>query len=91
MLGRLSGFVESDFFDLYQPNRNAIQQMLEVQRQEIIDKDASATGFNIGINACASVAQTVFRCHIRLMPRRDCDVDNPIGGVRGVIAGKQQY
>ena len=28
---------------------------------------------------------------LRLRPRRDSDVDNPIGGVRNVIPGKGEY
>jgi diadenosine tetraphosphate (Ap4A) HIT family hydrolase len=29
--------------------------------------------------------QTVFHCHVHLIPRRKGDVDEPKGGVRGVI------
>ena len=35
--------------------------------------------------------QTVMHCHTHLIPRRAGDVDNPRGGVRGVIASKQNY
>ncbi len=30
-------------------------------------------------------------CHIHLIPRREGDVENPQGGVRGVISSKQHY
>ena len=48
-------------------------------------------GFNVGINAGASAGQTVFHVHVHLIPRRDGDVVDPRGGVRGVIPSKQRY
>ncbi len=80
-----------DYFGLYQPELNAIQQLLQKEREEILNSDNSVSGFNVGINAGASSGQTIFHCHVHLIPRRDGDVDNPQGGVRGVIAGKQTY
>jgi diadenosine tetraphosphate (Ap4A) HIT family hydrolase len=49
------------------------------------------TGFNVGINAGSSAGQTVFHVHVHLIPRRDGDVADPKGGVRGVIPSKQRY
>ena len=54
-------------------------------------KDKTITGFNIGINSGVSAGQTIFHCHIHLIPRRDGDVKDPRGGVRGVIPEKQKY
>ena len=48
-------------------------------------------GHNIGINCGADSGQTIFHCHIQLIPRYNGDVDNPKGGVRGVIPNKQHY
>ncbi|PUB19269.1 diadenosine tetraphosphate (Ap4A) HIT family hydrolase [Yoonia sediminilitoris] len=81
----------ADYFDLYQPERNAIETMLHVQRQRILDQDPKVTGFNVGINAGVSAGQTVFHVHVHLIPRRDGDAADPKGGVRGVIPGKQKY
>jgi ATP adenylyltransferase len=81
----------ADYFDLYQPERNAIEAMLHEQRQSILEKDNTVTGFNVGINAGASAGQTVFHVHVHLIPRRDGDVADPRGGVRGVIPSKQRY
>jgi len=33
----------------------------------------------------------VSHAHIHVIPRRDGDVENPRGGVRGVIPGKMDY
>jgi len=46
---------------------------------------------NVGINAGESAGQTIFHCHVHLIPRRDGDVAEPRGGVRGVIPEKQKY
>ena len=81
----------SDYFDLYQPELNAMQSLLKTQRQKILYTDNSVSGFNVGINAGKSAGQTIFHVHMHLIPRRDGDTDNPKGGVRGVIAEKQQY
>ncbi len=81
----------ADYFDLHQPERNAIEAMLHEQRQLILEQDNTVTGFNVGINAGASAGQTVFHVHVHLIPRRDGDVVDPRGGVRGVIPSKQRY
>ena len=39
------------FFDLFEPERRAISQLLDEQRAEILKKDPSVGGFNIGINS----------------------------------------
>jgi diadenosine tetraphosphate (Ap4A) HIT family hydrolase len=38
-----------------------------------------------------SAGQTVDHVHIHLIPRYTRDVDNPEGGVRGVIPEKKNY
>ena len=81
----------ADYFDLYQPELNAINQLLVKIKSELIITDASITGFNIGINSGQSAGQTIFHYHVHLIPRREGDVEDPRGGVRGVIADKQKY
>jgi ATP adenylyltransferase len=53
--------------------------------------DPTIEGFNIGMNCGEVAGQTVFHCHVHLIPRRRGDVENPRGGVRHVIAGKGHY
>jgi diadenosine tetraphosphate (Ap4A) HIT family hydrolase len=81
----------ADYFGLYQPELNAVNQMIEKVKDDIKELDSSVTGFNIGMNCGEDAGQTIFHCHIHIIPRRKGDVDNPRGGVRGVIAGKQRY
>ena len=60
-------------------------------KHEIELKDILVKGFNIGTNAGKTSGQSIFHCHIHLIPRRKGDVDNPQGGVRSVIPNKQHY
>ncbi len=39
-------------------------------------------GFNIGTNIGAAAGQTVFHCHVHVIPRFAGDTPNPRGGVR---------
>ena len=79
------------YFDLYQPELNACNQLLESMKEKILDQDESVTAFNIGINNGEDAGQTIYHCHIHLIPRRKGDVESPRGGVRGVIPDKQSY
>lgn len=81
----------TDYFDLYQPELNAIHAMLAEQRSLIAAADDTVTGFNVGVNAGGDAGQTIFHVHVHLIPRRAGDVDEPRGGVRGVIPDKQSY
>ncbi len=80
-----------DYFDLYQPEINAITQLINQTKKELVKKDKSIKGFNIGNNSGEVAGQTIFHCHIHLIPRRRGDVVNPRGGVRRVIPSKQNY
>ncbi len=79
------------FFELFEPERRGINQLLDKLRAEITTKDASVTGFNIGTNNGEAAGQTIGHTHVHLIPRRQGDVQDPRGGVRGVIPGKAAY
>jgi len=53
--------------------------------------DGECDAFNVGLNMGTAAGQTVMYPHIHLIPRRVGDVDDPIGGVRGVIPGQANY
>ena len=79
------------YFDLTDLERDACYQLMEQSKDAIETEDPAVTGFNIGINNGESAGQTIFHCHIHLIPRREGDTDNPRGGVRGVIPSKRSY
>lgn len=59
--------------------------------KSILQEKFNPDGFNIGINIGEKAGQTVNHVHIHLIPRYDGDVEEPRGGVRGVIPGKKDY
>ena len=63
----------------------------EFIKEKIQQDDSSVAGFNVGINAGEVAGQTIFHCHIHLIPRRKGDAEEPRGGVRHVIPGKGFY
>jgi len=81
----------ADYFDLTPNETSDIQELLQKHKALIEVNDESVDGFNIGINVGATAGQTVFHVHVHLIPRRIGDVENPKGGVRGVIPAKQKY
>ena len=81
----------ADYFDLNSNETSDIQELLQKHKALIEVNDESVDGFNIGINVGETAGQTVFHVHVHLIPRRIGDVENPKGGVRGVIPAKQKY
>jgi diadenosine tetraphosphate (Ap4A) HIT family hydrolase len=80
-----------DYFGLVPAEVSAINLLMAEQKQLLQDTDPKIDGFNIGMNCGESAGQTVFHCHVHLIPRRKGDVENPKGGVRHIIAGNGFY
>ena len=80
-----------DYFGLTQAEINAINQLIDSQKAFLDDADGSIDGYNIGMNCGENAGQTIFHCHIHLIPRRKGDVENPRGGIRHVIPDKGNY
>jgi ATP adenylyltransferase len=79
------------YFDLHDPERRAINLLLDQVRISVLASDKTVEGFNIGINCGEVAGQTIMHCHVHLIPRRRGDVEQPRGGVRGVIPGKASW
>ena len=82
---------DKTYFDLEDKDIVQLNNIIKLQKKSLMDEDNSITGFNIGINQGESAGQTVMHLHIHLIPRRNGDVTDPRGGVRGVIPSKQKY
>jgi diadenosine tetraphosphate (Ap4A) HIT family hydrolase len=81
----------ADYFGLTQAEINAINQLRRTQKKLLDETDATIDGYNLGVNCGESAGQTVFHCHLHLIPRRKGDVESPRGGIRHVIVGKGSY
>jgi diadenosine tetraphosphate (Ap4A) HIT family hydrolase len=79
------------YFALYQPELNAVNQLLQGHQEAIRQADTSVVAFNIGVNDGIEAGQTIGHCHVHLIPRRRGDMTDPRGGVRGVIPEKRIY
>ena len=66
-------------------------QKLVIDTKVLLDDKYRPDGYNVGINCGEVGGQTVPHVHIHLIPRFKDDVENPSGGVRGVIPSKQKY
>ena len=80
-----------DFFDLSNEELIACNNLIKIIKKEIINKDKTVKGFNLGTNIGKISGQSIMHCHFHLIPRREDDVENPQGGVRSVIPQKQHY
>jgi diadenosine tetraphosphate (Ap4A) HIT family hydrolase len=56
-----------------------------------LDLELNPHGYNFGANCGAPAGQTIMHLHLHLIPRYSGDMENPKGGVRGVIPEKQHY
>jgi len=80
----------STYFDASIKIRKSIDKAL-FELKDLLDKEYSPDGYNIGINNGYVSGQTIFHLHVHLIPRYNGDVKDPTGGVRGVIPSKQKY
>ena len=80
-----------NYFELDEKEILACNDLIKKLKKKIMKEDKSVEGFNIGTNAGKVAGQSIFHCHIHVIPRRKGDVDNPQGGVRSVIPLKQHY
>jgi len=80
-----------DYFGLTKEELLACHELIHQSKESIIKEDPNVVAFNIGMNAGEAAGQTVFHCHMHLIPRRKGDVSSPRGGIRHVIPDKGHY
>jgi diadenosine tetraphosphate (Ap4A) HIT family hydrolase len=59
--------------------------------KKLLDENYRPDGYNIGMNCGEAAGQTVMHLHVHFIPRFNGDMEDPRGGVRGVIPSKQKY
>jgi diadenosine tetraphosphate (Ap4A) HIT family hydrolase len=79
----------ASYFECTDNERLELWSLVEQVKTELEDTFAP-DGFNIGINVGEAAGQTVPHMHIHVIPRYSGDMDDPRGGVRGVIPNKQK-
>jgi diadenosine tetraphosphate (Ap4A) HIT family hydrolase len=80
-----------DFFDLTDEELLKMNRLLHSERANLLKLYSEVGGFNIGANCGEIAGQSVWHCHLHLIPRRKGDVARPKGGVRHVIPNKGHY
>jgi diadenosine tetraphosphate (Ap4A) HIT family hydrolase len=80
----------SNYFDLTIKEQMACWMMVN-KVKGLLQNRFNPDGFNVGINIQEAAGQTIPHCHIHIIPRYTGDVEQPCGGIRGVIPGKQIY
>ena len=80
----------ANYFDLsLEEQKDCIELLNRVKG--IVHEKYNPAGFNVGININEAAGQTVPHVHIHLIPRYEGDVEEPRGGVRGVVPDKRKY
>jgi diadenosine tetraphosphate (Ap4A) HIT family hydrolase len=80
----------ASYFDISDEEREELWSLV-ARGREIVDEKFNPDGYNIGINVGKWAGQSIPHLHIHVIPRYKGDVENPKGGVRGVIPHKKLY
>ncbi|MCP1715511.1 diadenosine tetraphosphate (Ap4A) HIT family hydrolase [Methanocalculus alkaliphilus] len=78
------------FFDATGDEQAALHSLIHAARR-LLDERYAPDGYNIGVNIGAAAGQSVMHLHVHVIPRYVGDMEEPKGGVRGVIPGKRGY
>ena len=80
----------ASWFDLTPAEQTAMFALAD-QTKKLLDERYAPAGSNLGINCGEAAGQTIMHVHLHIIPRYFGDVPNPRGGIRAVIAAKQDY
>lgn len=80
----------AEYFQATTEEKAAIWALVD-EMKIIIDERYKPDGYNVGVNIGKAAGQSVRHIHIHMIPRYKGDVEDPRGGVRGVIPHRQKY
>jgi diadenosine tetraphosphate (Ap4A) HIT family hydrolase len=86
----ISNLVKAHYFELTKEEQINLNEVIVVAK-EIIEKEFTPDGYNIGMNCGEYAGQTVFHFHCHLIPRYKGDMENPKGGIRHCVDGMGYY
>jgi len=79
-----------NYFNATKEEKIAFIELID-KAKEYLDQEFKPDGYNIGVNIGETAGQTIMHVHIHLISRYKGDMENPRGGVRGVIPARQKY
>ena len=80
----------AEYFQATAEEKAAIWALVD-EMKTVVDKEYKPDGYNVGVNIGGAAGQSVPHLHIHMIPRYKGDMEDPKGGVRGVIPHKQKY
>ncbi len=79
-----------NYFDATMEEKVAIIKLID-EAKILLDEKFRPDGYNIGVNIGIPAGQSVMHLHVHVIPRYKGDMENPKGGVRGVLPRKRVY
>ncbi|AKI97677.1 HIT family protein [Kosmotoga pacifica] len=80
----------SDYFEATIEEKVAMVRLID-EVKKFLDRKFKPDGYNVGVNVGKSAGQTVMHVHVHVIPRYKGDIEDPTGGVRGVIPSRKKY
>lgn len=80
----------ADYFEITDAEREELWRLV-ADGKKMADERHHPDGYNVGINVGKWAGQSIPHLHIHVIPRYRGDVENPKGGVRGVIPQNKLY
>ena len=80
----------AEYFHTTRAEKAALWDLVD-ELKTLLDEKYQPDAYNVGINVGKAAGQSIPHVHIHVIPRYTGDIENPRGGVRGVIPAKQKY
>jgi diadenosine tetraphosphate (Ap4A) HIT family hydrolase len=72
------------YFEL-SDEENSAMKSLALEIKAFLDNKYHPDGYNVGYNCGEAAGQSVFHCHMHIIPRYVGDVERPRGGIRKIL------